>query len=759
VNEEEETMQVISRVSEKRRLARLGAIAGLLTSVLAVVAAAPAEAGTQPIVSAGGTHTCAVRGDGSVWCWGSTAFIQLGSPTVPAQVAMLPLATAVASGYGHTCAIAQTNDVYCWGSNLFGELGNGTTSTYSGTPGKVTGGLKALQVSAGNGDTCAVTLTHTVECWGDNDYGELGDGTTSDSSTPRLVKGLTGVDQVAVGYFHTCALLSNGKVECWGSNPFGSLGNGTTADSDVPVYVTGVRDAISIAAGSDVSCAILTGDDLKCWGDNYVGQLGTGNFTDSLVPAQVSGLTSGVEEVSLGESYGCALIESPGATVVCWGNAEGYGSLGNGNYNEDDPFPTTVFGLQTPPAGGGVTIPYQISAGTFHACVVLYSGKVLCWGAGDDGDLGDGTNLDVAIPTPTIGLPEPAGSVNTVSAGVGTSCAVTSSFNADCWGIDTGNGSFASQLSAVPVTSLPAGGVVQVSASNGGCALTVQGALKCWGYNAFGAVGDGTTTNRSSPVDVKGMSSAVLQVSTNSLDTCDLVFNGGAFCWGWNKDGQLGDGTTSDSHTPVAVKSLPVQLAQIGVGVEFSCALTFAGPVQCWGDNSVGELGDGSTKSSKIPVAVTGLTGVAEIAVGSDFGCALTSAGAVSCWGDNSYGELGDGTTTNSDVPVQVSGLTSGVLAISAGALAACATLQSGSVECWGDNGYGELGDGSAASSLTPVTVSSFSSDGFSISAGQATTCGLNSSEQAECWGDSADGQLGDGSTANSDVPVMVNGL
>jgi alpha-tubulin suppressor-like RCC1 family protein len=131
----------------------------------------------------------------------------------------------------------------------------------------------------------------------------------------------------------------------------------------------------------------------------------------------------------------------------------------------------------------------------------------------------------------------------------------------------------------------------------------------------------------------------------------------------------------------------------------------------------------------------------------------------VSCWGDNSYGELGDGTTTNSDVPVQVSGLTSGVLAISAGALAACATLQSGSVECWGDNGYGELGDGSAASSLTPVTVSSFSSDGFSISAGQATTCGLNSSEQAECWGDSADGQLGDGSTANSDVPVMVNGL
>jgi alpha-tubulin suppressor-like RCC1 family protein len=183
------------------------AAVGLLAPVSAVAGmtavTTPAAAGTLPVVSSGGDHSCALMPDQSVWCWGHNTSDELGTSgfnesTVPVRVTGIPAATGIGVGYSHSCAIATGSDyIWCWGSDAFGELGNGTVK-YDSAPVRVTG-IKAMQVSAGEGLTCAVTLTHKAYCWGDNDYGELGDGTSSDASTPQLVSGLTGVQAIAAG--------------------------------------------------------------------------------------------------------------------------------------------------------------------------------------------------------------------------------------------------------------------------------------------------------------------------------------------------------------------------------------------------------------------------------------------------------------------------------------------------------------------------------------------------------------------------------
>jgi hypothetical protein len=397
----------------------------------------------------------------------------------------------------------------------------------------------------------------------------------------------------------------------------------------------------------------------------------------------------------------------------------------------------------------------------------MSSGLVECWGAGSWGRLGNGDQLPRDVPTPVIGLPGPAHTANQVSAGILTGCAVTSALGAACWGEMTGDGSPLTSVhtSAVPVSGLPANGVSQVTAAYGGCALVRLGGLatglRCWGDNTWGELGNNTTTAATKPVKVQGLPNGIQSVASGGTHNCALVHNGSAFCWGDNNDGQLGDGTTNNSSTAVGVKGLPLNLAQIAAADDHTCAVLTNGTVDCWGLNNRGQLGDGTTNNSSTPVAVAGLTGVVQIALGDAATCALTNAGSVECWGDNSFGELGNGSTTDSHVPVQVSGLTGGVVAIAAGDAHVCATLFTGQVDCWGDNSAGNLGDGSTGGiSTTPVTVSGFIATPASIGIGMgASSCALNTSQLAECWGFNGDGELGDGSTTNRAAPVTVTGL
>ena len=610
-------------------------------------------------VYAGGNHACAVTTSGGVKCWGSSFSGQLGdgsSALRPTPVDVTGLTSGVASvsagGY-HTCAVTESGGLKCWGSNGSGRLGDGT-STQRLTPVDVTGLTSGVtSVSGGGSHTCAVTTAGGLKCWGWNRYGQLGDGTATDRFTPVDVSGLTsGVASVSTGSSHTCAVTTSGGLKCWGWNQYGQLGDGTTTDRSTPVDVSGLTSGVaSVSTGSFHTCAVTTPGGLKCWGRNTDGQLGDGTTTQRSTPVEVTGLTSGVSSVSAGWDHTCAMTTS--GRLKCWGfNRDG--QLGDGTTTQRST-PVGVTGLTS-----GVA---SVSTGFSHTCAVTTSGGLKCWGWNRDGQLGDGTTAERSTPVDVTGL---ASGVASVSAGRGHTCVLTTSGALKCWGSNgygqLGDGTTIARSTPVDVTGLTSG-VASVSA--GGyftlwehtCAVTASGGLKCWGRNRDGQLGNGTTTDRSTPVDVTGLTSGVASVSAGGSHTCAVTASGGLKCWGRNFYGQLGDGTTTDRSTPVDVTGLTSGVAAVSAESSHTCAVTTSGGLKCWGRNFNGQLGDGTTTDRSTPVHVTGLTsGVASVSTGFSHSCAVTTSDGLRCWGWNVYGQLGDGRPFFRTTPVQVVG-------------------------------------------------------------------------------------------------------
>jgi alpha-tubulin suppressor-like RCC1 family protein len=346
-------------------------------------------------------------------------------------------------------------------------------------------------------------------------------------------------------------------------------------------------------------------------------------------------------------------------------------------------------------------------------------------------------------------------SATAISAGLGQSCALIRRGGVKCWGSnghdELGDGSAVNRSTPVDVSGLGSGVRAIAAGARHTCALTSAGGVKCWGNNSFGTLGNGTTGRPFTPVDVAGLSSGVTAIAAGLDHSCALTSVGGVKCWGYNRFGELGDGTTGDRSAPVDVVGLSTGVTAIAAGSFQSCALTSAGVVKCWGGTSGNRL---------TPVDIVRLSGgVRAIAVSGGHGCALTGSGGVKCWGRNDAGQLGDGTTSNSSTPVDVSGLASGVTAITAGVGNSCALTSVGGVKCWGLNDFGQLGDGSAVNRSTPVDVSGLRRGVRAIAAGSFHGCALTSSGGVRCWGLNASGQLGDRTTVNRRTPVGVTGF
>jgi alpha-tubulin suppressor-like RCC1 family protein len=318
-----------------------------------------------------------------------------------------------------------------------------------------------------------------------------------------------------------------------------------------------------------------------------------------------------------------------------------------------------------------------------------------------------------------------------------------------------------------PITGSPSARAITGSTLAAGgahtCVVTARGDVACWGSNNSGQLGTGTNIDSPTPVMVKGLDSKVVAVATGSttVHTCALTPGGAVQCWGNNTFGQLGDGQRMDSSSPVAVKGLPEGVGAIALGPDETCAVTSTGSLKCWGANCCGELGNGTTVDSSAPVDVVGLAHVAMVALGSLHACALTQAGAVKCWGSNDVGQLGrDG--SGSAIPVDVAGLDQGVRAIAAGLQFTCGLMEDGTVKCWGSDRVGQLGNGPAddgsSASLPPNPVQGLK-DATAISAGGEHACALKSDGSVVCWGADRWFELGDGSGTNRDAPVQVSGL
>jgi alpha-tubulin suppressor-like RCC1 family protein len=342
-------------------------------------------------------------------------------------------------------------------------------------------------LASGGSHTCAI-VNGGVQCWGGNASGQLGNTAANSSAVPVQVAGLTsGVTAISADAQHTCA-IHNGAAKCWGDNNFGQLGNGTNINSPSPVQVTGLTSGVTAIAVGDVhTCAVHNGA-AKCWGNNTSKQLGY-PYSTSNVPIQVTGLTSGVTAIAAGSNQSCAIHSG---AAKCWGS-NSRGALGN-NSTTNSNAPVQVTGLTS-----GVT---AIDTNRGRACAI-HSGAAKCWGSGGLGALGNGATADSSVPVQVTGL---SSGVTALELGYDHACAIHS------------------------------------------------GALKCWGSDSQGQLGNGAASWpwTSSPVQVTGLTTDSLQLSVGARHTC-AVHDAVAKCWGANTSGQLGNGATTDRSTPVLV--------------------------------------------------------------------------------------------------------------------------------------------------------------------------------------------------------------
>ncbi|MDD5222961.1 MAG: fibronectin type III domain-containing protein [bacterium] len=650
-------------------------------------------------------------------------------------------AIQISAGHHHTCALLADKTVKCWGANEYGQLGNGT-STNSNIPVYASGITTAAYISAGGFHTCARLTDNKIKCWGANGYGQLGDGTNSNSNTPVAVSGITTAAEISAGGNHTCARLTDNSVRCWGSNWKGQLGDGTNTNSNIPVAVSGITTAAEISTGGYHTCARLVDNTTHCWGYNYQGQLGDGTNSDSNVPVTVSGISNFAVEINAGYLHNCARLADN--SLRCWGYNND-GELGNGT-NANSNIPVTV--------SGGINTAAEINAGYYHTCARLADNSLRCWGYNNDGELGDGTNWNSNTPVTVSGITTAA----EITTGMYHTCARLADNTIRCWGHNNEGelGDGTNNTYNIPVAASGITAAAEISAGKThACARLTNHTVICWGYNNEGELGDGTNSNSNTPVTVSGITTAA-EISAGYYHTCAKLTDNTIRCWGGNWSGQLGDGTYNTSNTQVTVSGITTA-AEISAGGNFTCARLADNTVKCWGRNNEGELGDGTYNTSNTPVTVSGITTAAEINAGNGHTCARLTGNTIKCWGYNNDGELGDGTYDNSNTPVTVSGITTAA-EVSAGGNHTCARLTDNSIRCWGANWSGELGDATYDTSNTPVAVSG-GITAAEISAGGNHTCARLADNSIRCWGYNGYGELGDGTWTDSNTPVTVSGI
>jgi alpha-tubulin suppressor-like RCC1 family protein len=430
-------------------------------------------------ITAGTDHTCVVLTSGIAQCWGSGGAGRLGSgngasSNSPVDVVNLASATSIAASSENTCALLEDGSAKCWGSRQFGQVGDGTIARPVASAVDVLNVAGAKQISAGQNHFCVMLDDdETVQCWGENKYGQTGYGIVGLSATPLDIPNLNAVEQLASGGSHTCSRQSDNSMRCWGRPQIGALGNGSTFNSDEIVTVSAIDSAVDIAAGFNHSCSVLANGTARCWGAGFSGQIGNGaNSAIVFMPAEVSGLTEATV-IATGASHSCAIVKPADTmvaqSVMCWGSGA-VGKLGNGASTNSN-VPVTVSDLSTPGS--------SLSLGNSHTCVTRSGNWVSCWGANGMGQLGNSQTTNSDVPVDIFSLTE--------------------------------------------IAQLSLGGVPS-------CARVTNGTIKCWGSNSSGALGNTSAGEFSStPVLVENVSTAIF-LDAGSDHNCVVIERGG-FEW------------------------------------------------------------------------------------------------------------------------------------------------------------------------------------------------------------------------------------
>ena len=806
-------------------------------------------------IKSGIDFSCTLTTSGLVFCWGANNYGQLGrgatstSGATASQVQGLTDAVSMAVGPYHACVVKSSGMLSCWGYNAGNMFSSGGPS-FIASPLEITSLGVVQSVSVGSAGTCVVKSNQKVYCIG-------AFGTVLTMNTFTEISGITDAsNSISVGGNHACSLTQTGGVKCWGDNGNGQIGDGTSTNRSVATSVTGISNATSISvtqssSGGYASCVTIATGGVKCWGSNGIGRF---NFSTigAIYKSPISlGLVGPMNSVVMFDQSVCGL--NAAGFGRCWGHNQ-YSALGDASYLYNASTFSNEIGSER-----GVSITERlrsISVGGGFGCAVTRLGTVWCWGnqalnrlafSGGGSRATEGwwprittlvsppvSDVIVTVPDVPISVAEIAHGENSVriqwtaptdDGGSSVADYAVQYFNGSVW--TTFNDGI-SPLTTITVTGLPRGANYQfrvaavnslgqgaysvasgtsvpavvpraplglkaarwtggyrtssadlswTSPDNGGQPITdFNIEYRASGEPVWVQFNDGISTSQS--VNVSGLArgtsyefrvravnaqgsgpwtySSSESISAGGSQVCVVQVNGQTKCWGANSSGQLGDGTSIAKSTPTTMSGTTRGVSN-AVGVSHSCVLTALGLVYCVGSNSFGQLGDGTGVSSTSLVQVNGLTGVTKIAAGGSTTCAVITSGVVKCWGSNSSGQLGNGSTNDSNSPVSVIGV-SGATAISVGTSHACAQLTSGAVQCWGNNAFGQLGNGTTADSLTAVSVSSLSGT-TSIAAGGGSTCAVISTGAVKCWGNNGSSQLGNGSNVQSSVPVNVTGI
>jgi alpha-tubulin suppressor-like RCC1 family protein len=718
----------------------------------------------------------------------------VGESSAELQVVVTGLGV-VAHAQEHACAILEKGAVRCWGENSAGQLGYGDTNWRGNQPGEMGDSMpfvslgayrSAVQVATGDRFSCALLDNGKVKCWGDNTYGNLGIGSTTDWGdginemgdflpSVNLGSGRT-AKSISAGMSHVCAVLDNGSVKCWGAGWSGQLGTGATDNrgdasgemgDSLPAVPLGTgRTAKYVAAGFDHTCALLDNNTVKCWGDGSEGELGYGDGASrgdgpgemgDALPVVNLGTGRTVKQLSAGWHGNCAVLDND--SVKCWGNNDsGESGLGATGDRGNDPGEMGD-NLLAVDLGPGLTAK-QVSRTGGMACAILNNDYVKCWGDNDEGTLGVGdTNsrgdqpgeMGNALPYVALGM-------------------------------------------MMSSQSLSVGAV-----SNLMCSVVRTGRVKCWGTNFAGQLGIGETATRGDTasdmgdnlpyVDI-GTKRGVRQVVAGFAHACAIIGGGLVKCWGDATFGQLGYGNTTSKGDNAGEMGENLQLLSLGSVAgssrtakqlvanaegHYTCALLDNDQAKCWGYNNLGVLGTGDAQhrgdtagemGDSLPFVNLGTGRSAKsLAAGAGFACAILDNNTLKCWGGNDRGQLGQGNTTSVGTTpgslgdaLQAIALGTGrtVKAVTAGAAHACAILDNDTVKCWGDNANGQLGYGDVTwrgdnagemGDALPAVNFGTNRTARAIAAGNQSTCVLTNFWEVKCWGNNSHGQLGQGDT------------
>jgi alpha-tubulin suppressor-like RCC1 family protein len=690
---------------------------GLLFFLFVLFFVADSSLAANPKIAAGGSHTLAIGSDGTMFAWGNNSNGQLGNNlatymTSPIQMYSAYGFVSVAAGGYHTIALIKNGTLWAWGQNYNGQLGDGTI-TDSHTPKQIGTETNWVSVAAGDYHTVALKSDGTLWVWGGNTYGQLGDSTTTDSHTPKQI----GTDKnwvaIEAGALHTVALKSDGTLWAWGRNNSGELGHTSSQTcgsygfpcSKSPEQTGTDKNWVSISAGNYHTIALKSDGSLWAWGANANGQLGDGGTTNHSSPEQI-GTDKNWVAIAAGGAHTIAL-KSDGS-LWAWG-ANANGQLGDGGTTNHS----------SPVQIGADTDWVSVAAGWDHTIALKSDGSLWAWGANYIGQLGDGTEYSSYVPE-RICMPMPT------------------SFTP----METQK----SRISAGSVHTL---------------ALKSDGTLWAWGDNYLGELGDGGTTNQSSPEQI-GIDKKWVSISGGYEFTIALKSDGTLWAWGNNVSGQLGHASSETcsyfsypcSKSPEQIGSDDKWISVVTGGYEFTIALKSDGTLWAWGENEGGQLGDGTTNPSYVPKQIGSDHNWVSIAAGSMHTVALKSDGTLWAWGSNASGQLGDGTTNDSYVPKQI-GTDNKWVTIAAREYQTLALKSDGTLWAWGDNEGGQLGDGGTTEQHSPVQIG-MDENWVSVAAGYYHTIALKSDGTLWAWGWNNYGQLGDGTTNPSYVPKQI---